>query len=139
MFDRKKGFHPVAIVLLSTFGFLGLLISWLIGIFFCGGKEVKTPIPILSLRIIFGAIYAITLIIIFPIQILYYERKNRDNTTLQKATFKDFIGLSFGAFHGNAKVSKWIYIPILTLLWLLIAIIVFGTIMGIVVFCIAPS
>jgi hypothetical protein len=137
MFDRKKGFDPVALVLLETFSFLGLLFFYLIQIFFYSGKEAKVPLPILSMQIIFGAIFAVTLIIIFPIQILYYERKNRDDTKLQKATVKDYIGLFFGGFRSNAKVSKWIYFPVLTLLWLLVAIIIFGVIWAIIAICIS--
>jgi len=137
MFNRKNGFDPAALGLLATFSLLGLVFFYLIEIFFYGGKEAKTPLPILSTQIIFGAIWAIILIIIFPIQILYYERKNRDNTTLPKATVKDYIGLFFGGFRANAKVSKWIYIPVLTLLWLFVALIIVGVILAIVAFCIS--
>jgi hypothetical protein len=137
VFDKQKGFHPITIVLLLAFSFLGLLIFALIDIFFYGGDEVKTPVSILSLQIFFGAIWAITLVIIFPIQILYFHRKNRDNTTLQKATIWDFIGLPFGACNPDAKLPKWISIPILGLLWLLVAIFALGLILGIIAFCIS--
>jgi hypothetical protein len=109
----------------------------LIQIFFYGGKDAKVPLPILTMQIIFGVIFAITLIIILPIQVLYYDRKNRDNTTLEKATVKDFIWLFFGLARPNAKVSKWIYIPVITILWLLIALIIFGVIMAIIAFCVS--
>ncbi len=139
MFDRKKGFHLATIVLLLAFSFLGLFISALIDKFFFSDGEAKTPVPILSLQILFGAIWVITLIIIVPVQILYFHRRNRGNTTLQKATIKDFIGLPFGTSNADAKVPKWISIPILGLLWLLLAIIVLCIIMAIVAFCISPS
>lgn len=136
MFDRKKGFHPIPIVLLLTFSMFGLFISALIDIFFYSGDEVKTPVPILSLQIFFGAIWVITLLVIVPIQILYFDRKNRDDKQLQKATIKDFIGLPLGASNPDAKVPKWISIPILGLLWLLIAILGLGLILGFIAFCI---
>ncbi|MHA2123433.1 MAG: hypothetical protein ACW990_19720 [Promethearchaeota archaeon] len=137
MFDRKKGFHPVTIVLLLVFSFLGLLICSLIDTFFYSSDEVNTPSPILPLIIFFGAIWTITLVVIFPIQILYFHRKNRDDKQLQKATIKDFIGLPLGACNPDAKVPKWISIPILGLLWLLIAILGLGLVLGFIAFCIA--
>jgi hypothetical protein len=137
MFDRKNGFDPVALSFLMTFGFLGLVFFYLIQISFYGGKDTKVPLPIISMQVIFGAIWAITLFIIFPIQILYYERKNRDDKQLQKATVKDFIWLFFGVARPNAKVSKWIYFPVLAVLWLLIAIIILGVIWAIIAFCVS--
>lgn len=137
MFDRKNGFDPAALSLLMTFSLLGLVFFYLIQLSFYGGKDTKVPLPIINMQIIFGAIWAIILIIIVPIQVLYFDRKNRDDKQLQKATVKDFMWLFFGVARPNAKISKWIYIPVLALLWLLIAIILFGVIWAIAAFCVS--
>jgi hypothetical protein len=137
MFDRKNGFDPAATGLLGTFSLLGLVFFYLIQISFYGGKDTKVPLPIISMQVIFGAIWAITLIIVVPIQVLYFDRKKRDDKQLQKATVKDFIGLFFGVARPNAKVSKWIYFPVLAILWLLVAIIIFGVIWAIIAFSVS--
>jgi len=93
MFDKKNGFDLVVFSLLLSLSMAGLFIFGLIDKLFFNGGEGKTPTFLFSLQMFFGIIFSVILIVIVPIQILYYGRKNRDNTKLQKATIKDFIGL----------------------------------------------
>ena len=121
-FDRKNGFHLVAVAFLMVFSFLGLLCSTMIDRFFFKGNDADTPGLLLATQIFFLFIWCLTLIVIVPVQILYFRRKNRADASLPKATIKDALGLPFGVFEPDAKLPKWIAFPILAFFWLLVAV-----------------
>ena len=124
IFDRKNGFHPIFVAFLMGFSFLGLLCSALIEYFFFKKNDVNTPNVLFAIQIFFGFIWCFTLMLIIPVQILYYRRKNRVDDLMPKATIKDALGLAVGVFEPDAKLPKWIAFPILAFLWLLVGIFV---------------
>ena len=122
MFDRKNGFHPKTISLLLAVSFIGMFFCFLV--FGKNYFEMSRIGRILSA--FFMSVWSFTLMLIVPVQILYFRRKNRDDSSLQKATAGDYLGLFFGAFNPDAKLSKWISIPVLGFFWLLIGIVLLG-------------
>lgn len=125
----KNGFHSKTISLLFCIGLLGLFGCEILEKFLSGTDNADPPIFLLYLQIIFGIIWCVTLIVITPIQVLYFRRKNRDNDSLQKATIWDFAGLPSHAFNPDAKLPRWISISVLGFLLFLLSIpfLFFGT------------
>jgi hypothetical protein len=132
MFDRENGFHLKTILLLLVIGFIGMFFCFLF--FEENYFEMSRTGQILSA--FFISVWILTLIVIVPVQILYFRQKNRYDSSLQKATAGDYLGLFFGAFNPDAKLPKWISIPVLGFLWLLISIIVMGIALAIISFCV---
>lgn len=94
MFDRQNGFHPMTIRVLLVSGFLGLFCCAGIERLFFGGDDIDTPPLLFAVQIFFAVIWIVTLIIIVPIQVLYFRRKNRvDASLLPTATLKDVAGM----------------------------------------------
>ena len=131
MFDRCTGFRRQTIVFLIVFGFIGLLCCAGIERLFFGGDDVNTPPLLFAAEIVFTVIYMLTLLVIFPVQILYFRRKNRaDADLLPKATLKDVAGIPFGVYQPDAKLPKWISFPVLAILWFLIAVLLLFLVLG---------
>lgn len=120
-FDMKKGINPIILYILLTFGSVGLLVCFLA---FGGENLSEMPLIGKTLTLFFTSIFVFTLIVLVPVQILYFDIKNRDNSTLRKAVFKDYIAMLFGVCDADVKAPKWITYPLLIVLWLLIAIMV---------------
>ena len=78
--------------------------------------------------------FFIALMVFVPIQILYFGRKERSDRPLQKMTIGDVIGLPFGASNPDAEVPKWIRIPVLSVMYILLAILLIGLLMGLIAF-----
>ena len=116
----NKGINPIIIYLLVCFGTIGLLACFLA----YGGGYFDMPTEGQMATIFFMAVFVLTLIVLVPVQILYFERKNRDKATLRKATFKDFIAMMFGVCDANVKAPWWITYPVLIVLWILVVIFV---------------
>lgn len=82
----------------------------------------------------FSFLFFIALMVFVPIQILYFGRKERSDRPLQKMTVADVIGLPFGASNPDAEVPKWIKIPVLSVMYILSAILLLGLLMGLIAF-----
>jgi len=125
VFDKEKGFSPLLMSSLLTIGFLGLLVCSLIDRFFLGESRENHPV-FYNCLFFFLALYVITLLVIFPVQILYFHRKNRDDSSLKKATLKDIAAIPFGVSNPDARIPKWVSIPVYGFLWLLVSILILG-------------
>ena len=124
MFDRKEGFSLGFIFTLMTVGFFGLLFSSIIDCLFFKGNAAARPKSLTGMYIFFVFVDIFTLLVLVPVQILYFRRKNRNDAELPKATFKDLLCLPFGACEPDAKLPKWIALPVLGFFWVLAAVFV---------------
>jgi uncharacterized membrane protein len=117
--------HWLIITFLLLFSFLGLVLCRIIELFFLGGERQIMKHPFWSKAVIvFGIVWCVSLAVLVPIQILVFDRKERRDRTLQKLTIRDLFCLPFGAANPNAKIPKWIKIPVLSILFLLLGIFV---------------
>lgn len=139
MFDKSRAFHLKTIALLFTIGFLGLFVCFAVERVFFSGDDVKIPLGFRCVEIVIGGIWFFTLMVIVPVQILYFHRKNRDNASLEKVKIRDFAGVLFGACNPDAKLPKWVSVPILVFLWLLAAVFVLVVVLCVIARCIGPS
>jgi hypothetical protein len=117
MSKESNRIHWLVIVFLLSFSLLGTMICHIIDLITPGEGT-----SVMSLS--FGIIWVVTLGVLGPIQIFVFERRARKGQELQKLTAKDIIGLPFGAVNPNAKIHKWIAIPVLTVLYLVVGIFV---------------
>ena len=122
MFDKKRGFSPFTIGFLMTFSFIGLLGTAIVERLFFESSEGKNFSFIHYFQMFFGIVWLIALVAMVPVQVLYFNRKNRDNSSLQKATIKDILSLPFGVSNPNATLPKWISIPVLAFMWFLMVV-----------------
>lgn len=117
--------HRLIIILLLSFSFLGLALCRIIELRFLGSEQQIMKHPFWSkVMIFFVIVWCVSLAVLVPIQILVCERKERKGQPLAKLTIKDLIGLPFHAANPNAEVPKWIKIPVLSFLFLLLSILV---------------
>jgi hypothetical protein len=108
--------------ILILFSTLGLLLCAAIRFLFYDSYEEFNANPILfALNIVCVSLFAAGFLVP-AIGFLYYGRKEREGQKLDKMTFKDLLGLPFGAFNPDAKVPWLIKMPVLGLLYVLIAI-----------------
>lgn len=121
-----------------------LVISF-VGLALCSGLEPyrfgeendsKMPLPYIFL-FFFSGLWIFGLIVLVPVQILYFERRARKDNPKIKMTFSDLIGLPFGVSNPDATVPRWISIPVLGFFWLLMGLIVFGFAMAALSFLIS--
>jgi hypothetical protein len=64
------------------------------------------------------------MVILLPISVFVFGRKERKNRKLEKATLADFLLLPLGASNPNAQAPRWLKYPLFALLFLLIGIFV---------------
>ena len=69
-------------------------------------------------------IFMLTIFVLFPFEILYFERKERiiKGNKLGKLTFSDLFGLPFGVTNPDAEIPSFIKYLVLVPLFLLIGI-----------------
>ncbi|AQT68150.1 hypothetical protein STSP2_01305 [Anaerohalosphaera lusitana] len=136
MFDWKNGFSLTFIALLSTFAVGGLFFCWVMHNLVAEGPVARVFIGLMFffLAVLFGMNF-----ILVPIQILYFNRKNRDDSKLKKATLADWLMLPFGACDADAKVSRWVSVPLLVVLWVLVAIFVVAVIGSVTAWVVGPT
>ena len=136
MFNKKTGFNWRIIGFLIFLIHLWLFCLAIIDYLFYDSDHTKRSDSFFSLLIISVIVYVVLLALI-PIQILYFERKNRDKASLKKAKFIDYVSLFFVTTDTDVEAPKWLSIPLLTILWLLIGIIALFVVLAIVSFCLA--
>jgi hypothetical protein len=109
---------------------LGLALCGIVELFFLKGKNQIMNHPFWSkVTIIFLGGYMVLMVVLFPIEIFVFNRKERKGQVLPKFTLKDLILLPFGASNPNAQIPGWIKVPVLSILFLLIGILVFFLVM----------
>jgi hypothetical protein len=113
--SNRTQWKVIAFVL--SFSFIGAIICRIIEI-------IVSKSYLSKVTMVFVVIWCVTLAVFVPIQIMVFDRKERKGQTLEKLTIKNLIGLPFGTANPNAKISKWITIPVLSLLFLLLSIFV---------------
>ena len=125
----------IIISILISFSFLGLVftkaIDWL---FFENTRQMMQHSFWSTIVYAFSFLFFIALMVFVPIQILYFGRKERSVSPLQKMAIGDVMGLPFGASNPDAEVPKWIKIPILSVMYILLAILLLGLLMGLIAF-----
>lgn len=126
-----------AITIMQVFSSCGLLVCYLAGKVLGIDISSDSPSLLFFAMLFFLAIMIIGLLILLPIQILYFERKARKNKPPEKMTLGDLTGLPFGAFNPNAQLPKWISIPAKIFFWgivgffvLFISIVLIGIMVG---------
>lgn len=121
---EKKQSLWLVIAVMQVFSYCGLLVCYLIGKIL--GVEINSNSPSLLFFAVlfFSGMMIIGLLVLLPIQVLYFERKARKNKPPEKMTAGDVIGLPFGAFNPNAQLPKWISIPVKVILWGIVGIFV---------------
>ena len=125
---------------LISASFLGLVFTRVIGLLFFENDNQIMQHPFWSIIVyVFSFLFIISLMVFVPIQIVYFERKERGDRPLQKMTLRDIIGLPFGVFNPDAKVPKWIKIPILSVMCILLAILLLGLIACLCSWILAPQ
>ena len=104
---------------------LGLAFCAIVDFFFLKGKHQLMAHPFWSkVAIILLGGYFVFWFVLFPIEIFVFSRKERKGQALPKLTVKDVICLPFGVTNPNAEIPKWIKVPILSILFLLLSIFV---------------
>ena len=63
--------------------------------------------------VVFMILFMVTFLVIFPIQIFHFNRKNRNDSSLEKVTEKDALDLPFGVGNPDDALPKWLYVPFL--------------------------
>ena len=113
--------------------FLGLGLCKLVELLvFENGREMmRNPIWASAIYAV-SAVFAITLLIAVPIEILVVERKTRRKKPPDKLTLADIAGIPLGAYNPNAEVPKWIAYPTLALFWFLLAALALGMVLAFV-------
>lgn len=133
--DRQHTLRWAIISGLISFSFLGLaftkIVEWL---FFENGRQIMRHPFWATIVYVFSFLFIISLMVFVPIQILYFGRKERGDKPLPKMTVGNVIGLPFGAFDPDAEVPKWIKIPILSVTYILLAILLLGLLLGLIAF-----
>jgi len=122
--------HWRVIAFLLSFSFLGGVLCKIIELIISGSDLSKVTM-------VFVVIWCVSLAVLVPIQILVFDREERKGQMLQKLTIKDLIGLPFNAANPNAKIPKWIKIPVLSILFLLLGIFVIIVVMILVTYLIS--
>lgn len=101
-------------------GFVGLLLSEVVEkLFYSSEKEMMQNPYWATLVYISAFLFIFSLMVLVPIQILGFERKQRKNQPVEKVTVSDLLGLPFGAFNPDAELPKWIGIPVLVIFWII--------------------
>ena len=72
--------------------------------------------------------------VLTPIQVLYFDRKARKGRPLQKMKMSDVIGLPFGIANPDAEVPKWIKIPVLLIMYMLLTFLLLGLLLGLIAY-----
>ena len=135
MQSDRQTLRWIIISSLISFSFLGLAftkaIDWL---FFENTRQMMQHSLWSTIVYAFSFLFFIALMVFVPIQILYFGRKERSDRPLKKMTIGDVMGLPFGASNPDAEVPKWIKIPILSVMYILLAILLLGLLMGLIAF-----
>jgi hypothetical protein len=132
--------HRLIIIFLLSFSFLGLVLCRIIELLFLGGGQQIMKHPFWSkVMIFFVIVWCVSLGVLFPIQILIFERKRRKGQSFPKLTIKDLIGLPFGAANPNAEIPTWIKIPVLSFLFLVLGIFVIFFVMLLLAYLISKT
>lgn len=98
-------------------GFFGLLICSILEKIFLGDSN-NTEFTVLRILLyIFSGVWILGLLILTPIQILYFQRKERQNQVLETVTAKDLAGLADGTYNPDAELPKWISVPVKIIFW----------------------
>lgn len=97
---------------MQVFGSCGMLVCYFIGKILGIELSSDSPSPLFFAVLFFSTIMIIGLLVLLPIQVLYFERKARKNKPPEKMTVGDVISLPFGASNPNAELPKWISIPV---------------------------
>jgi hypothetical protein len=90
-----------------------------------------------KVAIVFLGGYMVLMFVLLPIEIFVFNRREIKGQVLSKFTLKDLILLPFGASNPNAQIPGWIKVPILSILFLLIGILVFFLVMLFITYLIA--
>lgn len=132
--------HLFIIAFIHSFLLLGMALCGIIELFFLEGKRQLIKHPFWSkVMIAFIGGYFVFWIVLFPIEIFVFERRRRKDQSLPKLTIKDLIGLPFGAANTNAKIPRWIKIPVLSILFLLLGIFVIFVVMSLLAYLISKE
>ncbi|MGD9613627.1 MAG: hypothetical protein AB7V22_12090 [Kiritimatiellia bacterium] len=99
-------------------------------LFFENGRDMMQHPIWASAIYVFSAVFAITLLMAVPIEILVVGRMARRNKPPDKLTLADIAGIPLGAYNPNAEVPKWIAYPILALFWFLLALLALGMVLA---------
>ena len=107
------------LIFAHSFLVLGIVFCVILGFFFSFWSKAAI--------FLFGGYLAYWVIASY--EILVSERKERKGQALPKLTIGDLIGLPFGAANPNDEIPKWIKVPILSILFLLVGVFVFFLVM----------
>ncbi|MBN2019937.1 MAG: hypothetical protein JW749_06910 [Sedimentisphaerales bacterium] len=122
--------HLYIIAFVHSFLLLGMALCGIVEFCFLEGKNQLLNHPFWSkVFIAFLGGYMVLLVVVVPIEIFVFGRKERKGQALPKFTIKDLICLPFGAANPNAEIPKWIKVPVLSILFLLLCILVFFLVM----------
>ncbi|MFA5239011.1 MAG: hypothetical protein WC476_04785 [Phycisphaerae bacterium] len=137
MSEDNNGSRWLVISFLYSFCLLGMALCGVVGLLFFRGEQRIMEHPFWS-KVLFvvGGGFLVLLLVVIPVQIFIFDRKERDSQSLAKLTIKDLIGLPFGVCNPNAKIPKWIKIPVLAILFSLLGILVIFVTMGLLAYLI---
>lgn len=138
MSKNSRMFHAFVIIFINTFFLLGIALCAVVDIFFLGGGRQLMKHPFWSkvtIALIGG--YFVFCFVLFPIEVFVFDRKERKGQALPKLTIKDLIGLPFGAANPDVEIPKWIKIPVLSILFLFLGILVLFFVMLLLTFIIS--
>ncbi|MBN1391460.1 MAG: hypothetical protein JW947_01505 [Sedimentisphaerales bacterium] len=132
--------HWLVILFLSSFFMLAMALCAIIDfLFFRGGQRI-IEYPFWSkVLITVGAGFIVLLAVVVPIQILVFDRKEIKGQPLAPLTIQDVTGLPFNRANPNAKIPKWIKIPILSFLFLVLGLFVIFVVMILLTYLISKA
>lgn len=132
--------HLFIIAFVHLLLLLGMVLCGVVELFFLEGEQQLMKHPFWSKVTIALAVGLFVFwIVLFPIEIFVFERRKRKSQSLPKLTIKDLFGLPFGAANANAKIPKWIKIPVLSILFLLLGILVIFVVMSLLAYLISKA
>ena len=122
-YDDKKLIRLFFIQLLIFFSSLGMALCGAVRFLFYDNNKTMMENPFwFVVTIAVTVIFIFALVVLFPVEVFIFGRKERKNRTLKKLTFADLFLLPFGAANPDAQVPRLIKYPLLAFLFLLIGI-----------------
>jgi hypothetical protein len=129
--EKTRSFRPM-ISGMIRFGGGGLFVCFVFGKT-AGIKNIADEsLPLFIAMLFFLTILLVGLLVLFPIQVLYFDRKERKNKPPELVTLDDVAGLHSGEFNPNAQLPKWISIPVKIVLWAVVGVFILFITLGLI-------
>jgi hypothetical protein len=132
--------HSFVILFIHSFLLFGIALCAIINfLFFQDEQPMIKHLFSSKVMIAFISGYFVFWMVLFPIEIFVFDRIRSKSQLFPKLTIKDLIGLPFGTANPDANIPKWIKIPVLSILFLLLGIFVIFCVMLLLTYLISKA